>query len=317
MKKLILTSLVLLFAIGVHAQKTIKLRINHKMNGAPFAKNTEIVNNIGDKLNFNRVQYYLSNIRIVHDGGMETAARDTYLLVDASNPMDYNLGTYNINKVERIHFSIGVDEENNHKDILKIPSHHPLGPKTPSMFWGWASGYRFVALGGKSGENLNRIWEIHCLFDEYYYTVYLPTQATDQKGGALITLNADYGKALSNVKLAEGVLAHGELEEDVIVIKNFRDSVFTNIDGVLDIPKIEKERLLAYPNPSTGKITFDENVVRQVSSIKITNALGAVVKEWSPEASFDVSLETSGMYFVTYTMPDQSVQIQKIVVQKN
>ena len=104
MKKNIILLVALMMTIGATAQKNVKLRINHKMNGSAFALNSETTNSLGNKFNFSRAQYYLSNIKIIHDGGQETKATDVYLLVDAAKSVDFDLGSYNVTTIEKIIF---------------------------------------------------------------------------------------------------------------------------------------------------------------------------------------------------------------------
>ena len=76
-------------------------------------------NNIGSTFHFTRVQYYLSQISIIHDGGTETLMEDTWILVNAEEDTQVDLGDHAITQVEAIHFYIGVEEEVNHKRKMK------------------------------------------------------------------------------------------------------------------------------------------------------------------------------------------------------
>lgn len=71
----------------------------------------------------------------------------------------------NVNKVEAITFSVGVEQAYNHLDPASFPPDDPLAPQNPEMHWGWVSGYRFAAVEGEAGPNLDQHFEIHSIGD--------------------------------------------------------------------------------------------------------------------------------------------------------
>ena len=79
---------------------------------------------------------------------METAIPNKWVLVNASEATEVDLGSHDVTNVEAVHFHIGVDSSVNHSDPASYPMGHPLAPVFPSMHWGWAAGYRFVAIEG-------------------------------------------------------------------------------------------------------------------------------------------------------------------------
>ena len=107
----------------------------------------------------------------MHDTGKISQATGVYILANASQVLEVDLGSFDVTNVEAIKFSVGVNEPENHEDPTKWDSNHPLYPKSPSMHWGWASGYRFVALEGKTGDQLNKTFEIHALGDDNYHKI--------------------------------------------------------------------------------------------------------------------------------------------------
>jgi hypothetical protein len=132
--------------LSTFAQNSILLHIHHKMGDLPFALNAGTQNNLGHDFEFTRLEYYLSGISIVHDNGINTQIDSLWILVNAAFPTEVDLGQHAITNVEAIHFFIGVDSLHNHGDPASYDPSHPLAPRNPSMHWGWASGYRFLAL---------------------------------------------------------------------------------------------------------------------------------------------------------------------------
>src|SRR5690606_23624170 len=159
-------SLLLLLLAGctdAFAQTPVELHISHMLGANGLAFGSTAHNDLGNDFNVSRLEYYISKIQIHHDGGMTTDVYDHYILADGGQDVTDDLGSFNITTVESISFHIGVDAPINNADPALQPPGHPLALKTPSMHWGWASGYRFVAMEGKSGSGLSQSYEIHAL----------------------------------------------------------------------------------------------------------------------------------------------------------
>ena len=154
--------------LQILAQNEVVFNIHQKMGEQSFQFNVPVKNNLGNDFEFTRLQYYISEISIIHDGGQKTDVEDFWLLVSADQDVSASLGVFNIEEVEAIHFYIGVDPGHNHANPADYPTGHPLAPQNPSMHWGWASGYRFIALEGKGSENLNQVVQLHGLWDDNY-----------------------------------------------------------------------------------------------------------------------------------------------------
>src|SRR6056300_739408 len=231
MKKTITIAIMLLMAVNVFAQKDVKLTINHKLGTKNFAFNTESQNDLGHKFKLSRLEYYISGISIIHDGGTETKVSDVYILTKANQTDTILLGNLNVTSIESINFSVGVDPGVNNGDPAQWGSLHPLSPKFPSMHWGWASGYRFVALEGKSGSNFAQDFQIHALGDKNYFKQSIPTSATDVNGALVVSLKADYTKAISQIGMANGLIEHSDSKEAATCLRNFQTKVFSSLSG--------------------------------------------------------------------------------------
>ena len=319
MKKNIFLTTVLLLGISLSAQKTVNLKINHKLGSSPFAFAQTSTNDIAQEFNLKRCEYYISKISIVHDGGTVTPATDVYELVKANATTSVDLGSYNITTVESINFSVGVDPGVNNADPTKWPSTHPLAPKNPSMHWGWSAGYRFVAMEGKAGNNLATQWEIHALGNKNYFDINIPTSATDNSGALDITLNADYSKALSNLKVDEGFFTHGQDDEAYIALRNFQNKVFTSTDGKTNTLANEEIELAAevnvFPNPSEGDITVSLDKVSN-ADLKIFDMSGRLVQSKTLENASSINIEglESGIYILKLEGTDETFQTERIIV---
>jgi len=320
MKKLIAISAVLFLTVNIFAQKDVTLKINHNLGTSAFAFNTEAQNDLGHKFKLTRLEYYISGISITHDGGIETKVYDTYILAKANPASSILLGNLDVTKIESINFSIGVDPSVNNGDPAAWESSHALSPKSPSMHWGWAAGYRFVALEGKSGENFAQDFQIHALDNKNYFKQSIPVSGEEVEGSLVITLNADYTKAISGMNMESGLVEHSGSGEAAKCLRLFQTSVFTNSSGEGNTLSVEdvkvSDAFSVYPNPSNGTIQIKLNDKRfQSADIKVTNILGETIKEVKAiQANENFTIKSPGIYFLTIAK-EGLLSTEKVIVQ--
>lgn len=317
MKQFLLLSFLVL-TTSVFAQNTVKLNINHELGNLPFALNTGAQNNLGHDFNLNRMEYYLSQFTIVHDGGQETVVSNTYALVDASEATTIDLGSHNITTVEAVKFYIGVDSAANHSDPASYPASHALSPKSPSMHWGWASGYRFAALEGKGSSNYNQTIELHGLGDNNYYQAEVLTSATAANNEVIIDIYADYTRALESISVNGGAFEHGFDGDARKLLFNFSQNVFQQFStSTIDFSEVNSFKV--FPNPTTGQATISLEATEDFTyQVLITDVLGKtieVINEVRGNQPISTQIEQSGLYFVQLVKDGQTVISKKLLVQ--
>ena len=92
---------------SVNAKTLVKLKINHKMGDMAYAKNTQSTNNLGQNYDINRLEYYVSNIIVGHDGGALDTIKNKILLINPSGSFEtYTLDSLNFTTIEFIQFSL-------------------------------------------------------------------------------------------------------------------------------------------------------------------------------------------------------------------
>ena len=319
MKKSITISAILLLAVNAFAQKDVKLTINHMLGAEAFGFDKDAQNDMGHRFNLQRLEYYISGISIVHDGGTETKLPDIYILAKANKTDTFLLGNLDITTTESINFSIGVDPGVNNGDPAKWSSGHPLSPKSPSMHWGWSAGYRFVALEGKSGSNLAQEFQIHALGNKNYFKQNIPVKGKLVKGALVMSLNADYTKTVSGMDMNAGLVEHSENNEAATCLRLFQTRVFTNESGqgnTLSVNDLKvADGFKTYPNPSTGTVAFQVVDDRFLSGkLQVMNILGEVTKEATIENDLQVlTIDQPGLYFVSLSK-NGLVSTEKVII---
>ena len=212
---------------GASAQTAVALRIDHKAGQAEFDGSEGWVTPMGEEVEIDRLEYYISMFTIVHDGGQETSIEGAYVLADAFVDEVHPLGEVSgVENVEGLKFNVGIDAENNHADPAQWPANHPLAPQVPSMHWGWAGGYRFIALEGGAGINGVVAHEIHALGDDNHTPGEMEVLATIENGVLMLDVEADIYGFYNNISVAAGLINHGETGEAVTACENLAQHVF-------------------------------------------------------------------------------------------
>lgn len=307
MKKFTLTGLAFTLSLLISAQTNVKLTVQHKLGAANFAYGTAAMNDLNNDFKLDRLHYYMSGFAIVHDGGQVTTASTVYALVDAAQQTTIDLGSFNgITTVEQIRFAVGVNTPENNQDPALWPGQHALAPKSPSMHWGWASGYFFVAIEGKTGPALDKTLEMHALGNANYATQTITTGATLSNGDLMIGIIGDYTQALKAIDVSAGLILHGGNGNNASMITNFKNNVFSaaptqtsNVgfsEATASINAFE-----VYPNPSAGRFTISAKRSTNKAELMITDMTGRTIQELIliGVESTDIRISTPGIYFVS------------------
>lgn len=308
--RLILTFL-LLFPAFFRAQQ-VNLYIHHEWMGNPFALNTAGTTSDGELFKFTLLKYYISGVTITHDGGMTTQIPDFITIANAEDGVSIlDLGTPAVNTIEGIEFYIGVDSIRNHEDPSLAPSTSPLSFQSPSMHWGWASGYRFILLEGLSGASYDQTVQVHSLGDQNYRAVNLNLTAEEIGGEKNIHVTGEYQEALRGMTIMGGLINHGFTGEAATATINFSQFVFS--PKVLSIDENLSETVQVYPNPSTGK--FSIKGVENIESIQLVNLLGEIVFEQTTPSVNNFEIDEKGMFLVNIQLTNGNSIIEKIIIE--
>lgn len=308
------TTLLLLFTIVNHVEaqmaQNVTLRFLPYMGTTPMTLNETIatdINGVGYRLS--RAQFYISGITLVHNGGQELIVPNSYLLINA-NQTDYSIGQQPINNLEAIRFHIGIDESTNHADPSVYPSGNPLALQNPSMHWGWAGGYRFVALEGQSADATSS-FQYHCVGDEFYTIVEVPVSSISTANGIVANIYTNYANFMHELPL--DVIAHGGEHQIEVLINNMQQIGFTaDAPTAISNPNQMLAKVYTAPNPFSQQTTlYYQCPTAKNVTIAVYDPIGRMVYEQKSlsknEGSVDISLPTANTY--TYILYDQNRQI--------
>ena len=302
----ILFSLILSsFGLIGFSQNSINLTLNHKVGSENLEINTDFSIANGDIASLDRCEYYISQIELTHDGGQVTQASNVWLLVDAFDQEVFELGDYDVNELEAISFSVGVQMPHNLQDLTVWPSDHPLAPQNPSMHWGWAFGYRFVAMEGLSGTgSADFDFEVHALGNENYHVQTLPISSSAINGAINLEIDADYAEAFNEVSTSQGGITHGDSGDAVIILENFRDEVFAQTEVSIDENQLNEVSMRIAPNPSVNgegsELSLELNNLRDVE-LQILDISGKLIYAELINGSIstlNLPLTQSGAYLI-------------------
>ena len=300
MKKNLLLFFFILAAFSISAQKSVSINIHHFLNDEEFEKEKAAQNDLENDFMLDRLEYYLSTFSLTHDGGQVTPIEDLYVLVSLINkpgPTTIDLGEFDIENLESVNFYFGIDYDANHADPSLWPEGHPLAPRFPSMHWGWAAGYRFIALEGMSGPDLDQNLEFHCIGDEFYEEMSFPVNMNSEDSYE-VDINAEYANLLSDIDVSDGLILHGNLNEIQTLAINLKEKVFTVAEVTSTEEFDEKaQEYTIYPNPSFDGVVNIDTEIKDVS-IKIMDALGRNVGQ-SRFGQKTITLPERGVYFLS------------------
>lgn len=324
MKKGLLLLLLAASFSAANAQNEIMLHLAPRLGSAVFSLNQTVDHPGGTyQMKYTRFEYYISEIKITHDGGQIKPCTGLTLLVRPAQDSMYSLGQMpGITNVEAITFSVGVPQALNHLDPASYPSGDPLAPQNPEMHWGWTAGYRFAAIEGQAGTNLAQHFEIHALGDANYKTQTITTDAEqvspDMK---MIHLIADYRQAVKTVNLSTGPIVHGSSGAAVTVLNNFKNVVFKTQTSSVVIDPTFAGAFGVSPNPvrdAAPTVNFSLPAGGGYA-LTVTDLTGKIVARQTLAAGENQSfllekMPTAGLFFVHLWQNGSPVAVEKLVV---
>ena len=311
--------LMLLVASYSFSQNNLFLSFEPKVGGQDLLLNTNVQDLNGTFMKIEDFNYYVSNIHVIYDGGQDLDLSDTILLVKADN-YTFKMGVLEVPNIEEIKFSIGVPQAINHQDISQYPEDHFLSWQSPSMHWGWTSGYKFLLIDGfgdnTSDSNPNNLFQLHCLGDPNFKNVSIPMGATysvDQTD-IIVFCNLDewmYGANPGTV----GVL-HGDngLNADIMTNANTRN-VFEQPGNVGIVELNDQAELFFFENGNDMNISWSD--MTGIDSYQLIDMNGRIIingQSKKTKETINVGNVNNGSFiFRIYNEDNQTLKSIKVI----
>lgn len=234
----ILFTLLISISFASWGQKAVYLHLNPKVNGVDLQLNTTYTALDGKAFKLDHFDYYLSEILLKHDAGQEIDLNQDIYLVEPENHT-FLLGNFNVDLIEQLNFTVGVPKKWNmqsgveSQDISLYPETHPLSFQTPSMYWGWLSGYMHMIIGGFSDSHSDgdpdAYFELHNLGGNNQQIVELNVTQTNTSANQIdIYVDCNIEQWIKNIPLATVGVSHDEVGVNETILDNVQvEPVFT------------------------------------------------------------------------------------------
>jgi hypothetical protein len=307
--KLFTWAVLCLFALPLMGQmKNLSFKFNHTVNGLPIELDKTVFSiHNGKKVKITRADFYLSGITLFNNNQDSFKIEKSYVLSSAYEPDKIHaVGQYPNNfSFNKLKMEVGIDEETNHADPSPYPASHPLGPKNPDMHWGWAGGYRFIALEGfvdSNGDDIpENMFQFHGLGDALLFTATLDLGANNDPNSEVIVINLDYGKLFTSIAMTGNLIHHNSGNLNKVLLLNAANGGFmvpantssienVPFDSIVKFSQKNREIQLGFANDDSEKV------------ISIITTSGLEVKNIVTNASlFSINLDTEicGNYIIT------------------
>jgi len=290
-------------------QKSVYLHLNPKVNGVDLVLNTNYTALDNKVFKLDHFNYYLSNISLTHDAGQQTNLYGDIYLVEPENHT-FLLGNFDITNIEQLDFTIGVPKPYNiqsgsaAQDISLYPETHPLSFQSPSMYWGWQSGYMHMIIGGFSDSQTDgtpdAYFELHNLGNNNQQLVNLViTQTTTSESQIDIYLDCNVEQWIKNIPLATVGVLHDESGINQTILRNVQNQpVFT----LAETASLMENNLINFNAWVVNQdIYVNYKIINEVVICQLIDESGRIIQTQENNGgngSFTLTNQKSGFYFL-------------------
>ncbi len=300
-------SIFLGFTIFVNAQNPLLLNFRFLNGNATFSSLVAIPDLNGTYYQAHDIAFYISKLKITHDGGQILDFQDSVFYVNKRASL-FDLGLQNVDLVESVDFQVGVPASINHSDITAYPVKHPLYFQSPAMHWGWAAGYTFLLIDGEAdnnGDNITDVpFELHCLGDSNVQQVHVINTATIYPDGTReIFQNVNIDQWLHDVNLSTLDIQHGSTGINADVMMNVQNyPVFTApLNANVNVISNVIGEAFFLQNGKESSISWKG--MKNLEKVQLIDLSGAEVDEFLSKdinGKWQMSNLSSGVYFLRF-----------------
>lgn len=296
-------STALLSAAFSFSQTDVNLYFPPKVGGNDLTLNTTVQDMNGVEMSIEYFNYYISNVHLMHDGGQDLDLSDTVFIVTTADPV-LELGELDLTNIESIDFSVGVPQSLNHEDISQYDESNPLSWQTPSMHWGWSSGYKFLLINGFGDSNNdgtpNELFQIHSLGDANLKNVSMGVVPTVGANSTTVVINCNLDEWMFGFNPGNVGVHHGTTGVNASIMNNVNNRPVFTLPGNANIEEsIKVDGTIVY-STYDGLTTFTWNEVADAQQFRLINMNGKIVDEGDAtefSGTHTSRIEQSGSYF--------------------
>ena len=241
----------------------------------------------GVAFEINDLSYYISQLKLTHDGGQEINfdTPDDVKLVSVLNNV-FNLGSHTITSLEQVDFGVGVPQVWNHLDINTYPSGHPLGnQQNPVMHWGWTVGYFHMALTAMGDDNADDIcdqgFDTHCLGDANFQTESLIMTGQLDQGTNIyhIYIDCNVDEWIFGVDPGTTGIVHSETGAVVTVMNNVSTREVFAASSIVGLNENHAEIGRAYFSNTESELKITWKEMNGIADYQLIDMNGKVIHE--------------------------------------
>lgn len=325
--RLIGITIYLFFCFTMSSQKDLTIRFVHKAgNEILKLDETEFTIWNGKKMMINRIEFYLSGIKVIDQENEVQKFDDVILLINASQEgRAIPIGAIEEDMVaKKFAMSFGLDSITNHGDPSLYPDTHPLSLKIPSMHWSWAGGYRFFVVEGKVDQDGDGILEtdfgFHNLGDKLYKEVQIELDSSANDMNLVFAM--DYVKLFDKLTLIGNSQIHGSGAKNLQMMTNATTGGFVNIDKTIThtISNSKSNQYFNIYSSSEGIRVVISELIGSGHRIYIHDMSGKIVKKYEDLSSNTElylsknELRPEQIYIISMYQHDEVIQNTKISV---
>lgn len=305
------------------AQTNIELNIQHKFGKSSFVKGQTYIDNLNRAVLINDIEYYISNIELIHDGGQTDLVQTPYFLVHNEN-YTASLGTTSstIQELEFFNFNLGIDATANSTTPNSHPAGHPLA--AANMYSQDEQSYVFVAIRGMVDTDNDQIpdrdFNLRATGNQLLRPISIEATTGSVGNFLKISLIANIASWLKEIDLdLVGLQENAGADNEKLCDNTDEQLVFSNV-GTTNVSTIVSpqnqifiDSRLSYAPTIHYKFFTNERL-----DMTITNLNGSYFIQrfdLAPDGDFYMSDNlASGVYIVIFTSPKGIRQCKKFVV---
>jgi hypothetical protein len=299
------------------------LNIQHKFGKSNYTPNQPYVDDENRVILITRIQYYLANIELTHDGGQTVLINRQHILMDGETSV-YNLGTVSpeIQHLEALNLDLGVDPSLNNSRPVNHPLGHALAEN--SMYSDDQQSYIFLSIEGMidtdGDQTPDKPFSFHATGDQLLRN--LTIEATANRNGTELKINlvANIANWLKDIDLEfVGNQENSGTDNERLCDNTDDHSVFYNVATTSVNTLVSPQNQINVDSrlDIAPTIYYNFYTVEQLD-MTITNLNGSYFIQRSnlnPQGDFYMDNDlAAGIYIVIFTTPKGIRQCKRFVI---